>query len=188
MITQGLVPTIRGLLDNLDHQQLKKVRLFGPANKPNPYPYCEYISVPYPIYSLGQHWNYADLLNNTQLSFFHMPHFDVPRFYKKPFVATIHDLIHILFPKFSTKPFSKFYAHTLIKFCSESARRILVVSENTKNDLVYRYPRAAGKIKVIYPGVDTKFKPIPNSRAQGVLSKYNLNPGYLLFRWKFKRK
>ena len=62
------------------------------------------------MYGLSQHFFYARRLNREKLDLFHMPHFDVPYLYAGRLVVTVHDLIHIHFPEYSTKPFSRAYA------------------------------------------------------------------------------
>jgi len=176
----GIGSTVRGLLDNLEKDQLEKLVLFGEKNYQNSYP-IRFEKVPYPIYTLTQHWGYSKILKAFNLSFFHMPHFDVPLRYDRPFAATVHDLIHILFPQYSTKFFAKTYAQILLRHVAGKARRIFTVSENTKKDLLRLFPKSKGKIKVIYPGVGDEFKPIDEKMATSTLKKYGLEPGYFLY-------
>src|ERR1044071_9320318 len=105
----GIGTTIRGFLDHLTPSQFNSLILFGLPVSPRLYP-CPLVQVPYPVYSLRQHWGYASQLKQSKLDLFHMPHFDVPFFYDRPFVVTIHDLIHLLFPQYSTKPLARWYA------------------------------------------------------------------------------
>ncbi|AEE53266.1 glycosyltransferase family 4 protein [Haliscomenobacter hydrossis] len=63
----------------------------------------------------------------------------------KPFVLTVHDLTHQIFPEyFSPKWIDK------SKEMLENARRIIVVSENTKKDLMDFYDIKDNKIDVVY--------------------------------------
>jgi glycosyltransferase involved in cell wall biosynthesis len=110
-----------------------------------------------------------------------MPHYDVPYLYGRPFVATVHDIIHYLYPQFSTKPLSRFYSKTALQHVAKRARRIITVSDNTKKDLETHFPRSQGKIRVIYPAVNQLFKPVSPDRVRLVLNKYNLRPGYFLY-------
>ena len=91
----GIGATIRGLLGGFSDEQRKRVALYG-LDK-----------APFPVYGLRQHWAFGRMLNRERLSFYHMPHYDVPLSYKGPLVATVHDLIHYLFPQYSTKPFTR---------------------------------------------------------------------------------
>src|SRR5258706_406177 len=176
----GIGTTIRELLDHWDETQKKHLTLFGSFDWTESCPSVR-VKVSFPIYSLRQHWEYPRILNSHPLTFFHMPHYDVPLGYKKPFVATVHDLIHVLFPQYSTKPFSRIYSQFLLKHVAKNAKRIIVVSENTKKDLLQLFPEAASKTVRIYSCVDSNFQPIEGYLRQQTLKKYNLKQGYLLY-------
>jgi len=176
----GIGSTIRGFLNNLKEDQFKQLVLLTPPHWRNPYP-CQSIEVPYGIYSLGQHFFYSHFLKKQRFSLFHMPHFDVPFFYSHPFIATVHDLIHVLFPEYSTKRLTKIYSSILLKKISRRAKKIIVVSENTKEDLINFSPESEPKIEVVPPGVDGRFFRPADEKITDVLIKYNLKPGYLLY-------
>lgn len=178
--SSGIGTTIRELLDHLESAKLKQLVLYGNQGWKNTYE-SDFQPTPYPIYGLKQHWNYAQFINGQNIKLYHMPHFDVPYFIRKPFVMTVHDLIHILFPEYSTKSFSKVYAQFILKAAAKKAKRIFVVSENTKKDLLNFMPEIIEKIRVIYPGVSQKFKPQSVGDSKNVLGKYNLIPGYIFY-------
>ncbi|MGQ9847434.1 MAG: glycosyltransferase family 4 protein [Bacteroidales bacterium] len=67
----------------------------------------------------------------------------------KPFVITVHDMTHELFPdKMNKCDKSSEYKKLLVK----KAKKIICVSNNTKNDLIKLYHVEEEKIKVIYHG------------------------------------
>jgi glycosyltransferase involved in cell wall biosynthesis len=176
----GIGTTIRGLLDHLGKARLAQTVLFTAPGWKNPYP-CQSVEVPYPVYSISQHWGYAAILKRHSLSVFHMPHYDVPLLYRGPFVATVHDLIHFLYPQYSTKPLTRLYSRWLLAHVAKRARRIIAVSDNTQADLIRFFPKAAGKTSIIHPAVDASFRPIDLSSQLATLRKYNLKPGYILY-------
>jgi len=68
---------------------------------------------------------------------------------KKPFVLTVHDMIHELYPKqFADNDAVVARKQQLIN----AATAIIAISEHTKKDLIKFYPHAADRIKVIYHG------------------------------------
>jgi glycosyltransferase involved in cell wall biosynthesis len=69
---------------------------------------------------------------------------------KKPFVITVHDMIHEIYPEFIHKD-----DHTSIckKKLVEKATHIIAVSENTKKDLMELLNVSEKKITVIYHGI-----------------------------------
>lgn len=178
--SSGIGTTIRGLLENLTSEQRQKLLLFGHERKPA-FPECSFQSIPYKIYGFRQHWSYGRMLNNQALSLFHMPHFDVPLAYKGPLVVTIHDLIHYLFPEYSTKPFTRAYSWFMLRHAALRASRILVDSKNTKSDFLNLFPKASSKVDVVYPAVDPLFKPVAPEVLNNVMRLYSLTPGYLLY-------
>ncbi len=89
-----------------------------------------------------------------------------------PAVATIHDLTPILFPAWHSAKnrlgFAPFLGATVRK-----ARRLVTVSDATRQDLVARYPRAAAKCRVVHNG----FTPLPELEGDAPLS----SQPYVLF-------
>lgn len=75
----------------------------------------------------------------------------------KPFVLTVYDMIHELFPEY-------FMTDKIVvpnkKFLMERATRIIAVSENTKKDILTIYPHIdSNKIDVVYHGCSIKVNP-----------------------------
>lgn len=72
----------------------------------------------------------------------------------KPFVLTVYDMIHELFPEFFLN--DKMVV-TNKKYLMEKATRIIAVSENTKKDIINLYPHIdSSKIDVVYHGCSIK--------------------------------
>lgn len=76
----------------------------------------------------------------------------------KPFVLTVYDMIHELFPEF-------FINDKMVvpnkKYLMEKATRIIAVSENTKKDIINLYPHIdSSKIDVVYHGCSIKVNKI----------------------------
>src|SRR3989344_7148415 len=97
-------------------------------------------------------------LLRTTASLIHFPHWNVPFFFNRPFVVTIHDLE--LFSSNRTRESStrgritywlKFQAFKLIfSHAVLAARAIIVPSNFVKEQLLDMYPQARKKVKVIY--------------------------------------
>lgn len=178
--SSGIGTTIQGLLGCFSKDQMRQVELFGPKDFSTPYEHG-YVPIDAPVYSLTQHWSYGRLLNKRNLSLYHMPHYDVPASYNGKLVITIHDLIHLMFPQYSTKAFSKIYAQWMLNHSISKSRKIICVSENTKKDVLRYFPKADGKIVVIHPAVGDEFCPVDERSRRATLEKYNLKDGYLLY-------
>ena len=176
----GIGTTIRGLLDHLRPSQRKQLVLLSSPGWKNPYE-CPTVPVEYKVYGLSQHWGYAAFLRKLDVDLFHMPHYDVPLRFRGPFIATVHDLIHYLFPEYSTKPLTRLYSRVLLNHVARHAARIIAVSENTHVDLVKHFPRAAGRVSVINPAVDDQMCRPDGGALDAFLAQRNLRSGYLLY-------
>lgn len=143
-------------------------------------------------HSLEEQLKFPLLLNKYNLDLIHFPYISVPFFYNKPFVVTIHDLIpyHFSTGKASALPLPiyglKLAAYKLIvSNAAKKAKKIVVPSNATKEEVVKHLNVPAGKIVVTYEGVDEnlKFKnPFGPSSGQGQKSKLQLKiKNYFLY-------
>lgn len=106
-----------------------------------------------------------DLFIPTYYDTYFLKHID-----PKPYVLTVYDMIHELFPEFF--PNDKMVVPNK-KYLMERATRIIAVSENTKKDILNIYPHIdSGKIDVVYHGCSIKVNTIKSAL---------LPPKYILF-------
>lgn len=76
----------------------------------------------------------------------------LPFFSPKNSVVALHGLEYEYFPKYYSWPW-KIYLRWSTKRAARRAKRIIAISENTKNDLVKLYGAGAAKISVVHHGV-----------------------------------
>jgi glycosyltransferase involved in cell wall biosynthesis len=97
-------------------------------------------------------------------------------------IITVHDLSFLRYPQFLTLK-SRIWHNTLLsKKIIQDADKIIAVSENTKCDLIELLDVDENKIRVIYEGVDSKFKPIDNrAELERVRRKYKLPARFVLY-------
>ena len=126
-----------------------------------------------PIYSLSEQIAYFSKTRSVDL--WHAPHYNAPFFSSSKLVVTIHDLIPLIFSgKFFSKP-KHFYLANALKRISEQAENIIAVSECTKRDLVDLVKVPAERIRVIYEGVSSEFRPIGDlALLERVRSRYQI--------------
>ena len=122
-------------------------------------PRVEKILVNCPWYTLREQFQMPAYINKAKLDLIHYPHFNVPLFSPVKFVVTIHDLILTHFPtmRATTKGrliyWLKNLAYRLVIFSAlRRAKKIITVSEFTKQDIVNNFKVAADKIIVTYEG------------------------------------
>ena len=101
-------------------------------------------------YSLAEQVALPRLLGRERLDLIHHPHYFAPLFGKTPMVATIHDLIHQLFPALCPSPLHWRASKWMVGKTARRARLILVVSEHTKNDVVEHVGVPDDKVRVTH--------------------------------------
>ncbi len=94
------------------------------------------------------------------VALWHIPHWNVPLFLRRPFIMTIHDTIA---EKYSTHDGTRcgrwrYYLKRYVWRCLlglniRRARAIITISRTVRDELVERFPAAAHKITVIHNGV-----------------------------------
>jgi len=101
-------------------------------------------------------------------------------------IIVFYDLSFVRFPEFFSFPKLLWHKFVYPKYQAQRANLIVVISQSTKKDLINLYGIDPEKIKVIYPGVDEKFRPIDKKDPNllRVREKYNLpvgGAGFILY-------
>lgn len=148
------------------------------------------VRAPYRWYSVAEQIFMPWLIAKQKLDLMHFPHFNVPLFYRGPFVVTIHDLIISRFPTERattlgpiTYKLKQLAYHLVIRHAALRSRHIITVSEYSKHDLMDYFKLPAERITVTYEAVDP-FSPAvtitPEHRVV-VQTRYALPESYLLY-------
>lgn len=95
-----------------------------------------------PWYSWHEQILFPSILNKENLNLMHFPHWNVPLFYNRSFVVTIHDLLLLHFPTRAASalgPVSYFFKNLaykiVLRHSARAAKKIITVSEFSKNDI-----------------------------------------------------
>ncbi|MBI5123441.1 glycosyltransferase family 4 protein [Candidatus Roizmanbacteria bacterium] len=122
-----------------------------------------------------------ELLKNRSLDVFFTPTHYLPLFAPKKSVVSILDVSYIYFPElFKKKDLIQLKKWT--KYSAKKSKKILTISESSKNDIIREYGVSGEKVKVIYPGIRQV-----SSIEYGVLSmdelskKFGIEKKYILF-------
>lgn len=110
---------------------------------------------------------------------YHSPNYILPLAMTCPAVVTIHDLFY-LDPKLQ-RARSHMYLTLLSTLAIAKARRVICVSEHTRDQLVRRHPRAESKVRVISEGVDPRFRPSTPQETAAMRRRLGLERPYVLF-------
>jgi glycosyltransferase involved in cell wall biosynthesis len=141
----------------------------------------------YRWYTLAEQIRMPSLLNKYNLDLVHFPHFNVPLFYRKKFIVTIHDLILIHFPTIKGTTLNplfyklKFWMYKLaINSAIKRSEKIIAVSNFTKEDILSNYKVNSDKISVAYEACDD-FCNFSIQKSRDILEKYGIIKPYILY-------
>lgn len=139
-------------------------------------------------YSPEEQLKMPRLISKYKVDLMHFPHFNVPVLYRGNFVVTIHDLILLRFPtKRATTLDPLFYKikylgyKLTINSAVRRAKKVITVSNFTKQDLIQYFKIKPEKIVVTYEacdGVESGQLSIPEP---GFLVKNNIKKSYILY-------
>lgn len=128
-----------------------------------------------PIYGIKEQLKFPyKKLRKEKPDVLHVPHYNVPIFYKGKMVVTIHDLTHLIHPEFLPNKFAYFYAKFMIWIALKKADKVITVSQNTKNDILKMFKVNPDKIEVIYNGVGEEFVKKDKESIKYLYNKFNI--------------
>ncbi|MBD3360190.1 glycosyltransferase, partial [Candidatus Peregrinibacteria bacterium] len=150
-------------------------------NPPNPA--VKKVLVKAKHYSFAEQTRFLHKLNKEKCDTVHFPHFNIPIFYRKPYVVTIHDLILTFFHGHKMTSWHHRLAYNLIiKNSIKKSKKIIAVSNSTKQDIIANFKVPEEKIEVVYNGISPSFTLIQNpSKYKKTLSRYNIDKQFLLY-------
>ncbi len=133
-------------------------------------------------YGFAEQTTFLKQLNQYNFDLMVFPQFNVPLFYKKKFIVTIHDLTIHLFPGKKSNAIKHFLYKKIMQHSSEKSAKILAVSENTKQDIIRELKIDKNKISVVYNGISSGFKKEDSAeKLKKFRKKYNLPENYFLY-------
>jgi glycosyltransferase involved in cell wall biosynthesis len=114
-------------------------------------------------YSIGEQFRIPLALTRARVDLFHAPHYVVPRLVPCPYVVTIHDCIHLRFPQYLPNRLAPIYARTMMHVAARGARRVLTVSQASKQDIIHYLKLPAEQVEVIYNAPDERITAPPSA-------------------------
>jgi glycosyltransferase involved in cell wall biosynthesis len=160
----GIGRYVMNLLDRLVEMQDLSLTLFiSPkyADKFGSHKNVKVVKTTIRHYSLSEQTEFLSLLNKHTFDLLHVPHFNVPYFYNRPFVVTIHDILwhQVKGGNVTTlsplKYYVKYQGYKLtMSHAVNRAKAIMVPSNYVKNDLIQTFSlKNSQRIHVTYEGV-----------------------------------
>ncbi|HQF57429.1 MAG TPA: glycosyltransferase family 1 protein [Candidatus Magasanikbacteria bacterium] len=149
---------------------------------------CKVVVADIPWYSWAEQIKFKKIIDREKVDLMHFPHWNVPFFYHKPFVVTIHDLIMYRFPRPEAttlgplKFWLKDQAHRLlVRQAVKKAKHILTTSEFTKQDIHQILGVPMEKMLVTYQAPFENQKSLESENQNFDLNNYNINKKYVLY-------
>ncbi len=140
-----------------------------------------------PWYSVAEQCIFPRLIKKQNIDLMHFPHFNVPIFYKKPYIVTIHDLIMFHYPRQEASTHGPFVYkikdilhRVVLSRALKGAKHVLVTSEFTKQDIHETLGTPLAKMTVTYQAPFEGAKNIQQD-AQSLLKKYGITSPYIMY-------
>ena len=98
------------------------------------------------------------------------------------FVVTIHDCIHLRFPQYLPNPGRIYYARAMMRVAARRARRVLTVSQASKDDILHYLGMPDDKVEVIYNALDPRLAGEPTADdVARVRERFLLTAPFILY-------
>lgn len=120
-----------------------------------------------PVYSVREMRGLARFLRACDFDLVHFPHYIHPYWADLPAVVTLHDLIHLRFPRCHKTPLHYLYARHVLPRSARAAKRVITVSHHSRDDIVSRLGVPPEKVTVIHNGLGRHFTPDPDGYPPG---------------------
>ena len=133
-----------------------------------------------PAHHRWERWALGIEAARLGLDLLHSPDFIPPAFGYRHSVITVHDLNFLYYPQFLTAESRRYY-NDQIAWAVGRTDHVLADSHATRTDLISMLGVEPDRVTVVHLAADPSYRPLPAEEAGKVISKYDLEPGYLLF-------
>jgi glycosyltransferase involved in cell wall biosynthesis len=134
-------------------------------------------------YSWREQINLLWQLNKVEADLFHFTNFNIPLFFNRPYVVTVHDITRFIFPGQTQQGlFRQVIYEQVFKRAVERAQALICVSQTTADDLWHLPLNLPKSVNVIYEGVEDKFNSsISEEDRQNIRLLVGGNDPYILY-------
>lgn len=160
---------------------LRKLSYFKTLSQQQPWSKAKWIFSPISPKLAGTIFNYSPLKLDTLFGspdLLHTSDWSEPNT-KATKVTTVHDLVFAKYPETLDSLILKTQKQRIKKLQNNNTF-IITDSMSTKNDLVEMYHFDIGSIKVVYPGINSLYKPQGMQEIERVKTKYKLPDQFVL--------
>jgi len=153
----GLGRYIRNLIEGIgrvDQENEYEILVPDHPRRVSPWPNIRYRYMGFPNFKL-RYWEQFAPLRVGQYDLLHFPYDSCIGIKRGKFVATIHDVIPLLFPNGRIRsPWKGLFKRILIPNPLKQIDHVLTVSESSKRDIMERLGVPEDRISVVYQGVE----------------------------------
>lgn len=121
-----------------------------------------------------------ELLRRAGVEVLHAMAFVIPIMARCPSVVTIYDLSFLRYPH-AFRPFNRWYLSCFTPLSARRARRVIAISESTRQDVIRYLHVAPERVDVIHCGVAPSFRPLPSSEVERFRREHQLSDPFILF-------
>jgi len=119
-------------------------------------------------------------LNKNKYQALFTPGHYAPRLCPIPYVSSVMDLGYLHFPnQFKTNDLLQLKNWT--RYSVKSAKKIIAISEFTKQEVINSYHRSADDVVVAYPADNLGRQPVPTAKIRAFFKKHRIGDDYFLF-------
>jgi glycosyltransferase involved in cell wall biosynthesis len=119
-------------------------------------------------------------LRRAQVDLLHAMAFVSPLLLPCPAVVTVYDLSFVRFPE-SFRPLNRLYLRWFTAWSVRRARRVIVISESTRQDVVRFLGKPEEQVDVVYCGVEKRFRPQDPAAVATFRCEKGLPERFILF-------
>ncbi len=135
-----------------------------------------------PNYSVREQFSLPLSLARSGATLFHAPHYVLPPLTPCRAIVTIHDCIHLRFPQYLPNRLAHAYAWSQCWAATRRARRVLTVSEASKDDIIHFFDIPESKVTVIPNAIDERFHaPRAEEEMVRVRERYQLPERFIMY-------
>lgn len=133
-------------------------------------------------YSVSEQFELPKLLRKYSVDLLHAPHFVVPLRKTCPTIVTIHDVIHLVYPKDIRSPIGRVYANLMMKGAVKVADKVITVSEYSKQEIIRLTSVDPAKIKVVHAFLPENIRQVGDLVSlNAISSRYGIERPYILY-------
>ncbi|MBI4397959.1 MAG: glycosyltransferase family 4 protein [Candidatus Omnitrophica bacterium] len=108
-----------------------------------------------PIYSVSEQLFHPAL--RARLTVYHVPHYNIPIFYRGKMVVTLHDVNHVEHPEFLPNRMAFHYAKFMIRKAYVKSSSMICVSNSCLNQFKSFYQISADRCRVVHEAVRPEY-------------------------------